>query len=42
MTDAAPPLPTARPRPFDPPAELGALREHQPVSRLAFPDGEPG
>ncbi|AXI77201.1 cytochrome P450 [Peterkaempfera bronchialis] len=36
------PLPTHRGCPFDPPGELGALREEEPVSRLAFPDGKTG
>ena len=37
-------LPTARPAgcPFDPPAELGRLREQQPLSPLAYPDGHVG
>lgn len=39
MVDA---LPTARPTPFDPPPELGRLREKQPLRRLAYPDGHVG
>ncbi|WP_020574701.1 cytochrome P450 [Actinopolymorpha alba] len=37
-------LPTARASgcPFDPPPELGELRQHGPISRLAFPDGHLG
>jgi len=37
-------LPTERPagRPFDPPAELAALRERAPLSRLSYPDGHEG
>ncbi|KUL51374.1 cytochrome [Streptomyces sp. NRRL F-4489] len=37
-------LPTARPagRPFDPPAELAALREQQPLRRMRYPDGHLG
>ncbi|MEJ2858136.1 MULTISPECIES: cytochrome P450 [unclassified Saccharothrix] len=37
-----PELPTTRSSPFDPPAELGVLRETEPISRLAFPDGSLG
>jgi cytochrome P450 len=36
------PLPLRRSSPFDPPAEYRQLREQQPVSRLAFPDGKVG
>ncbi|MDE3720706.1 cytochrome P450 [Nocardiopsis sp. N85] len=38
------PLSTARPRgcPFDPPAELGALRDRHPLSRMSYPDGHVG
>ena len=36
------PLPTARPRPFDPPAELARLRQEQPISPLLYPDGAQG
>lgn len=35
-------LPTARANPFDPPIELGILREQEPISRLAYPDGHIG
>jgi cytochrome P450 len=35
-------LPVERPGPFDPPAELGVLRETAPISRLRFPDGHLG
>lgn len=35
-------LPMARSCPFDPPDELGHLREHSPISRLIFPDGHRG
>ncbi|MCM6777052.1 cytochrome P450 [Nocardia sp. CDC159] len=37
-------LPTApsRDRPFDPPAELSALRERAPLTRFRFPDGHRG
>ena len=35
-------LPTKRTSPFDPPPELATLREHNPVSRLALPDGTEG
>ncbi|MFI9813690.1 cytochrome P450 [Saccharothrix variisporea] len=37
-----PELPTTRSSPLDPPAELGVLRETEPISRLAFPDGTLG
>ncbi|MEU5208620.1 cytochrome P450 [Streptomyces sp. NPDC020742] len=36
------PLPTHRSCPFDPPEEYRWLREREPVSRLAFPDGKTG
>ncbi|AOP47444.1 cytochrome P450 [Streptomyces lydicus] len=36
------PLPTRRSCPFDPPADYRRLREQDPVSRLAFPDGKAG
>ncbi|WP_369386653.1 cytochrome P450 [Streptomyces sp. CG1] len=39
---AAAPLPTRRSCPFDPPQEYERLREQEPVSRLAFPDGKIG
>ena len=39
MTIEAAPLPVERPTPFDPPQEYRKLREDQPVSRLAMPDG---
>ncbi|SEG73585.1 Cytochrome P450 [Thermomonospora echinospora] len=35
-------LPTHRTCPFDPPQEYALLREHEPVARLAFPDGKTG
>lgn len=37
-------LPTSRPAgcPFDPPAELASLRERNPLTRMAFPDGHQG
>jgi cytochrome P450 len=35
-------LPMQRISPFDPPAEYRRLREEEPVSRLAFPDGKVG
>jgi cytochrome P450 len=35
-------LPMRRSSPFDPPAEYRRLREEEPVSRLAFPDGKVG
>ncbi|MEU7107478.1 cytochrome P450 [Streptomyces sp. NPDC046215] len=37
-------LPTDRPAgcPFDPPAELAALREQQPLTRMRYPDGHLG
>ncbi|GAB3422979.1 cytochrome P450 [Flindersiella endophytica] len=36
------PLPIARINPFDPPDVLAKLREEEPLSRLAFPDGHVG
>ncbi|GAA4623815.1 cytochrome P450 [Actinoallomurus vinaceus] len=43
MSVTSPPsLPTRRERPFDPPNEYRLLREEDPVSRLAFPDGKVG
>ncbi|ONK15202.1 cytochrome P450 [Streptomyces sp. MP131-18] len=36
------PLPTERATPLDPPTGLAPLREHQPVSPLAHPDGTAG
>lgn len=43
MSVTSPPsLPTRRQRPFDPPDEYRLLREDEPVSRLAFPDGKVG
>jgi cytochrome P450 len=43
-SDPLPGLPTERPAgcPFDPPAELGRLRDELPLRRLAFPDGHVG
>ncbi|MFE2756255.1 cytochrome P450 [Actinosynnema sp. NPDC059335] len=35
-------LPTQRSTAFDPPAELGLLRERAPISRMKFPDGHLG
>ncbi|MFJ6674297.1 cytochrome P450 [Actinosynnema sp. NPDC091369] len=35
-------LPTQRTTAFDPPAELGLLRERAPISRMKFPDGHLG
>ena len=35
-------LPMRRSSPFDPPAEYRRLREEEPISRLAFPDGKIG
>lgn len=35
-------LPTERPRPLDPPEELGRLRAEEPVSPLLYPDGHVG
>ncbi|MFI9006430.1 cytochrome P450 [Actinosynnema sp. NPDC053489] len=35
-------LPTKRSTAFDPPAELGLLRERAPISRMKFPDGHLG
>jgi cytochrome P450 len=35
-------LPTRRSTQFDPPAELGLLRETAPISRMTFPDGHVG
>jgi cytochrome P450 len=35
-------LPIGRSSPFELPPELAVLREHEPVSRLAFPDGHVG
>jgi cytochrome P450 len=42
VTIEAAPLPIERPTPFDPPQEYRKLREDQPVSRLAMPDGSLG
>lgn len=36
------PLPTARSGIFDPPSELGRLREEGPIHRLLYPDGHVG
>ena len=35
-------LPSQRSTAFDPPAELGLLREREPISRMKFPDGHVG
>jgi cytochrome P450 len=40
--EAAAPLPTTRPTPFDPPEDYRKLRDSEPVSRLAMPDGTTG
>lgn len=37
-----PELPTTRVSPFDPPPELGVLRETAPITRLRYPDGHLG
>jgi cytochrome P450 len=43
VTEPAPTtLPTHRSCPFDPPQEYDRLREQDPVSKLAFPDGKVG
>ncbi|MER6945584.1 cytochrome P450 [Nonomuraea sp. NPDC000554] len=47
MTESLPVLaglPVTRPagRPFDPPEELGRLREQRPLSRMTYPDGHVG
>ncbi|MFC3448726.1 cytochrome P450 [Amycolatopsis speibonae] len=47
MTSSAPhlaELPLERPKgcPFDPPAELGPLRDEHPLVRMTFPDGHEG
>ena len=45
MTEATPaahPMPTVRPTPFDPLAELSRLRAEEPISRLSYPDGHTG
>ncbi|SEH03395.1 Cytochrome P450 [Nonomuraea solani] len=41
MTEAIT-IPTERPTPFDPPAELAGLREKRPITRMAYPDGHLG
>jgi cytochrome P450 len=41
-TSVVPKLPTVRSRPLEPPEELSALRSHQPICRLTFPDGHLG
>jgi cytochrome P450 len=38
----APPHPTVRGNPFDPPAELARWRKHQPIRRMRYPDGHVG
>jgi cytochrome P450 len=35
-------LPTARSSPFDPPPELGRIRDRSPICRLVYPDGHVG
>jgi cytochrome P450 len=40
--EEAPRLPIARVTPFDPPQELGRLRDEAPISRLTYPDGHVG
>jgi cytochrome P450 len=44
MSSPIPELPLARPAgcPFDPPAELGPIREQRPLARLTYPDGHRG
>ena len=43
ITEEAPiELPKVRTHPFDPPTELGSLREQRPLCRLRYPDGEVG
>ena len=42
MTIEAVPLPRTRPTPFDPPEDYRKLRDAEPVSRLAMPDGSTG
>jgi cytochrome P450 len=42
ITTELPELPTKRPNPYDPPVELGVLRDEAPLSRLRFPDGHLG
>jgi cytochrome P450 len=37
-----PGMPFSRPNPFDPPERLGRLREHEPISRMRYPDGHVG
>lgn len=38
----ASPIPTVRPNPFDPPAELSGYRESSPLRRLLYPGGHVG
>ncbi len=42
--DPVPALPLTRPSgcPFDPPAELAALRAERPIARMVYPDGHAG
>jgi cytochrome P450 len=42
IAESAREMPTIRSCPFDPPAQLAALRADQPVSRLRYPDGHLG
>lgn len=42
MSDEAVELPTERPTPLDPPAELAKLRAAHPVTPLRYPDGHVG
>ncbi|MFF3457255.1 hypothetical protein ACFYXH_23615 [Streptomyces sp. NPDC002730] len=41
-TQDVPSYPTLRTNPFDPPAELAARREQEPISRIRYPDGHLG
>ncbi|MEV4107554.1 cytochrome P450 [Nonomuraea sp. NPDC049695] len=42
MTEPLPGLPTDRPNPFDPPAELRPVRDQGPLHRMTYADGRPG
>jgi cytochrome P450 len=42
IAESAGQMPTVRSCPFDPPAQLAALRADRPVSRLRYPDGHLG
>lgn len=41
-TESIPGLPTQRPNPLDPPAEIGSLRATDSMVRMTFPDGHLG